>query len=690
MSINQSLMPKIYDWNNLLNAWEKVEDNDGCAGIDGITVDKFEIDLYKNLTDIQTDLENQAYKPDPLLRFYVEKDSGEKRPLSVPTVRDRVAQTAVMLALNPIFEQEFEDVSFGYRPNRSRHNAIFQIGRWRDEGFTWVIDADIDSYFDEVDHGILLERLKEIIGDEYVISLIMQWIKSPAYDKDEVIVPPKGLPQGSVISPLLANLYLDKFDEAMEKYKLVRYADDFVVLCRTKAKAEEALEFVKNTLSSLGLKLNTEKTKIVNFDYGFKFLGAIFVMSMVTMPEPDYDKKKTPIDGIEEARKLYASTKGSILGQALIEAVQESKLSLKTPQPEITASPAEASVELNVEESSLAFMRTLYIQNQGSILRRQNERFIVCKDEEIISEIHIMKVEQIIIFGNCAVTTPAMTTCLKEDIPITFLSSQGRYYGRLESTSNTNIVLQQLQFARAADENFCLKISKGFVRGKLQNTKALLQRRGQNIKDDEIAKVINTMTMNLDSIEKTNNLDQLRGYEGSASAGYFDIFDLLLKNAFGFEKRIRQPPTDPVNSLLGFGYTLLFYNVYSLLAIHGLNPYCGFFHSVRQGHPALASDLIEEFRAIIIDSLVIYLINSGILKDEDFTYPKTPDTPCLLSNTARKEFLKHFEQKMHSEITHPHTGFHTNYRRCIELQVKELIHCIQDENLQYRPMTIFY
>jgi len=127
-----------------------------------------------------------------------------------------------------------------------------------------------------------------------------------------------------------------------------------------------------------------------------------------------------------------------------------------------------------------------------------------------------------------------------------------------------------------------------------------------------------------------------------------------------------------------------------VLTIHGLNPYGGFFHSVREGHPALASDLIEEFRAIIIDSLVIYLINSGILKDEDFTYPKTPDTPCLLSNTARKEFIKHFEQKMHTEITHPHTGFHTNYRRCIELQVKELIRCIQDEDLEYRPMIIFY
>jgi len=344
--------------------------------------------------------------------------------------------------------------------------------------------------------------------------------------------------------------------------------------------------------------------------------------------------------------------------------------------------------ELDVEESSLAFMRTLYIQSQGSILRRQNERFVVSKDDEVISEVHVMKVEQIIIFGNCAVTTPAMTTCLQENIPITFLSSNGKYYGRLESTGNTSIVLQQMQFARASDEDFCLKISKGFVTGKLQNMKVFLQRRSRSVESEAVQRAIDSISACLKSVESAATLDQLRGYEGAASAQYFDVYDLLLKNPFGFEKRIRQPPTDPVNSLLSFGYTLLFYNIYSLLASHGLNPYCGFFHSIRQGHPALASDMIEEFRSIVVDSLVVYLINSDIMKVEDFMRPKEPGMPCLLSSSARKEFLKHFEQKMHTEITHPHTGFHTNYRRCIELQVKELIRCIQNEGLEYRPMMI--
>ena len=245
-----------------------------------------------------------------------------------------------------------------------------------------------------------------------------------------------------------------------------------------------------------------------------------------------------------------------------------------------------------------------------------------------------------------------------------------------------------MQFARASDEDFCLKISKGFVTGKLQNMKVFLQRRSRSVESEAVQRAIDSISACLKSVESAATLDQLRGYEGAASAQYFDVYDLLLKNPFGFEKRIRQPPTDPVNSLLSFGYTLLFYNIYSLLASHGLNPYCGFFHSIRQGHPALASDMIEEFRSIVVDSLVVYLINSDIMKVEDFMRPKEPGMPCLLSSSARKEFLKHFEQKMHTEITHPHTGFRTNYRRCIELQVKELIRCIQNEGLEYRPMMI--
>lgn len=684
--MNQSLMQKVYEWQNLFEAWCRVENNEGCAGIDGVTIDKFDLDLSNNLTCIQNELMNQSYKPDPLLRFYVDKEDNEKRSLSVPTVRDRVAQTAVMLVLNPIFEQEFEDVSFAYRLNKSRHNAISRISEWRDKGYVWVVDADIDSYFDEVNHDILIKRVRELVFDEYLINLIIQWITSPIYDKEGVILPPKGLPQGAVISPLLANLYLDRFDEEMgkSKYKLVRYADDFLVLCKAKSDAQEALELVSNILSNLGLRLNKEKTRIVSFDDGFEYLGAIFARSIVTIPEPEYGKAKPPIEGISEAKKLYSGTKGSFLGKALIDAFREQNLKAMGSAIE----PKPINTEIDVEESSLAFMRTLYIQTQGSTLSRQNERFIVTKDEEIISEVLIMKVEQIIIFGNCAVTTPAMTTCLLENIPITFLSSHGKYYGRLESTDNTNIVLQQLQFARASDEDFCLKVSKGFVKGKLQNTKVFLQRRNREITSEPIQKAIDSISADIKNSEDALTLDQLRGYEGAASAVYFDVFDLMLKDALGFEKRIRQPPTDPINSLLSFGYTLLFYNIYSLLTIHGLNPYCGFFHSIRQGHPALASDLIEEFRAIVIDSLVVYLVNSGILKAGDFIYPQDPDKPCLLSNTARKEFISHFEQKMHTEITHPQTGFHTNYRRCIELQVKELIRCIQGEKGEYVPMII--
>ncbi len=180
----------------------------------------------------------------------------------------------------------------------------------------------------------------------------------------------------------------------------------------------------------------------------------------------------------------------------------------------------------------------------------------------------------------------------------------------------------------------------------------------------------------------------MRGFEGAAAAKYFPAFVSLLKDPMGFTHRNRQPPTDPVNSMLSFGYTLLFYNIFSLIKSHGLHPYVGFFHEMRSGHPALASDLIEEFRAPIVESLVLYLVNSKILSAKDFALPKEPGLPCLLSDEARKLFIHHFEQKMNSSITHPHTDFKVDYRRCINLQVVEMARCIKGEAAEYRPMEV--
>jgi len=225
-------------------------------------------------------------------------------------------------------------------------------------------------------------------------------------------------------------------------------------------------------------------------------------------------------------------------------------------------------------------------------------------------------------------------------------------------------------------------VAKAIASAKIRNTCTLLRR---HLPRGEVLKELRWL---LNKVNNAMTLDEVRGYEGAAAAKYFPLFASLLKDPMGFKSRKRQPPPDPVNSMLSFGYTLLFYNVFALIRSHGLHPYIGFFHGTRPGHPALASDLVEEFRAPIVESLVLYLVNSRILASKDFLLPKEEGLPCLLSDTARKIFIHHFEQKMNSPITHPHTNFKVDYRRCINLQVVEMARFIKGEIPEYRPMEI--
>ncbi len=287
----------ICDITNLYEAFFRVRANGGCRGSDGITIRMFERRLEKNLKELNSDLSKFKYTAFPLLRFAVPKRNTKSfRYLSVPTVRDRVAQTATFLVTRDIFESEFENISHAYREGRGVKTAVYAIKQWADKGYRYAVDADIDDYFDTIDHHLLLKKLRQLIPEENVIGLFEKWIKAEIYDGQRIWPLQKGIPQGSVVSPLLANLFLDELDETLTEFglKLVRYADDFIILCKTPAAAEEAIEITDMLLEDLKLELNPEKTKIVNFDQGFKFLGAIFLHHGIYLPFPQKRKKVAP------------------------------------------------------------------------------------------------------------------------------------------------------------------------------------------------------------------------------------------------------------------------------------------------------------------------------------------------------------------------------------------------------------
>ena len=226
------------------------------------------------------------------------------------------------------------------------------------------------------------------------------------------------------------------------------------------------------------------------------------------------------------------------------------------------------------------------------------------------------------------------------------------------------------------------------VHGKLANSRLVLSRQARKRNITVLTDAAADLKRIMQNAATATTLDQLRGFEGAGAKTYFGAVGELLGEAWRFRARKRQPPPDPVNALLSYGYTLLFYNVYALLRARGLNPHVGFLHSLRSGHPALVSDLMEEFRAIIVDTVVLTLILNNRIQPEDFIHADDAAHPCLLSGQGRKTFVSAFEQKMNDPLTHPVTGLHLDYRRCIEAQVQALAAVVRGRQDKYMPLVL--
>jgi len=305
-----TLKDKMLDKENMHKAAHAVFANGGSAGIDGQDVEDFKDNYKLNMRELHRQLWNETYEPSPVLRVMIPKDSGGERPLGIPTVKDRIAQETVRRILSPIFEKVFCDCSYGFRPNRSALEAIDKVEEYREQGYTHVVDADIKGYFDNIDQDLLLDFVTERVNDGFVLRAIKSWLTAGVMTEDELEDTPKGTPQGGVISPLLANVYLHQFDREMTDrgYKMVRYADDFVVLAKLKKKAKRAMEVTEEIISEkLNLTLHPEKTELTNFGRGFEFLGYEFIAWRYKRPRSKaLDKFKDKIREITRRQQSHS------------------------------------------------------------------------------------------------------------------------------------------------------------------------------------------------------------------------------------------------------------------------------------------------------------------------------------------------------------------------------------------------
>lgn len=329
---------------------------------------------------------------------------------------------------------------------------------------------------------------------------------------------------------------------------------------------------------------------------------------------------------------------------------------------------------------------TLYITKQGATIAKTSERLKVVMQKEVLVEVPLIKVSQVVIFGKASVTPSAMRELLKRHIDVCYLTQYGEYLGRTQPEISKNIPLRIAQFTAQFDDARCLELARGFVLGKLLNLRMTLFRKSGKAGKSECKAAIERIKSAEKAARKAESLNALRGHEGDGSAAYFSVFKHLLKpDDVTFEKRVRRPPTDPVNALLSFGYTLLMNDLLTAVNLVGFDPYVGYLHTPQYGRPSLALDLMEEFRPLIVDALVLTCFNKKILTPDNFV--QSGANTFRLTDEGRRTVLQQYEQRRKTEFTYGITGQKITYHRAFEEQARLLARVLQGDAERYTAVS---
>lgn len=328
-------------------------------------------------------------------------------------------------------------------------------------------------------------------------------------------------------------------------------------------------------------------------------------------------------------------------------------------------------------------MGTLYITQQGAVLKKISRRLVVYKGEEKIAEIPVIKVDRVMLFGNIQVTAQAVAFLLDSGVDICYLSSKGRYRGRITPAESKNVLLRVAQYERYLDDDFQLQVSRAIVEAKIKSALGLIRRYRESYPEMDFSEEMAALDQSLDSVRSQTQVSSLLGTEGYATAVYFRAFGRMFRREeMSFTKRTRRPPKDPVNALLSFGYTLVTNEILSFLFAVGFDPYIGHYHSLAYGRPSLALDMTEEFRHPVVDRFTLYLVNNGIISSKDFD--DRAEEGFFLTQDALKQYFRHYENRINKTFRDESTGENVSYRSLFRRQAYRLAKSIQTGGL-YEP-----
>lgn len=602
----------------LTSAWLDVLAKDRDDGMLGAGVASFAQDSAERIAEIAADLGAGRYLPQRLTPVPIVRPDGAVRLLHVPGVRDRVVERALLAVLTPVIDPWLGPFSYAYRPGIGVADAIQAVARLRDEGLCWVARADLDDCFPSLPVQLLRRQIAALVEDRGLRQLIDALLSRSAAARGARAVVP-GLPQGSPLSPMWANLLLSRFDEqlAAAGFPLVRYSDDFVVAADSSAEAWEAMRVASEAASDLGMRLGADKSAVMSFDEGFCFLGEDF--------GPRYPPALDDHRLVEPAR------------------------------------------------------RVVYVGLQGSRVRLDGGRLIVdSQGNQEMLDVPSGAVERLVCFGAVGVSAGFRSWALSNQVDLVFFSRRGSYLGHAWAAAGTRRVARlRAQLDAADDADRCLAFGRALVLAKVRKQVVLLQRLGRRGTAETVRAATGQMNQLLAMIPAAADRDELMGLEGAAAREYFGALGCIVPDGVKFEGRSRQPPQDVVNAALSYGYAILLGEVVCALCAAGLDPAIGLLHADTDRRPSLALDLMEEFRPLVVDQVVVSAARRGEIRAEHGRREESI-AGVLLTRAGREATIGGYERRMLQQTRGALPGFSGSLRRHLYRQAERVAAFVHD------------
>lgn len=637
-------------------AWAKVHANGGAAGGDGVSVERFALVAESLIERLSRDLRSGTYRPGPARRVLVPKKSGGVRPLDIPCVGDRVVQGAATLVLDPVLDPHMEDASFAYRKGRSVARAVARVAALRRQGFTHVVDGDIRSYFERIPHDRLMEKLERHVDDAALVDLVWLWLETYSLTG-------RGVPQGAPISPLLANLYLDSVDEAIETrgVRLVRFADDFILLTKTPTSAEKALAEMRTLLAAESLELHPEKTRLVSFEEGFRFLGHVFVRSLVVQEVHEDDVPSE--DAIAAAESFLREQEANARAR---------------PGDEAEAPPD------GRRRADPVF--PVYVVEPGRTLEARGARLRLVDEIGRVVDLPPGRIDRIELGPGSHATLDALDLAAANVVEVLRVNGRGEVVGRYEAEGPERARRHLAQARLVLDPERRARLAQAIVDARVRNHRALLRRLNRKRADPEVTAACVALNRVLRRLVAAVPLETAMGIEGQAGAVFWPAYGRCFPEPFRFSRRTRRPAKDAANLAVNAVCHMLARDLRSVALKAGLHPGFGALHETADGEDALVHDLIEEFRGPVAEACVAALFNRKALDAESFIVEAVG---LRLTREGWAALIRGYEAWVARPVRSPRSGRELLWRALmLEQAYAYAEHC--ETGAPYRPYVMDY